>query len=151
VNCGPRSNFLYIAITCLLYSHTITIFHSIRSFLYFKQTGVGDIPNRYNSDVVLNQQARVAHQGWYGGFVIPGGPVAEVATAVLDASAYDGSLDRSMADPESGPWWTTDDKPMADSEMAHGWWPYSARIGFGLGLQVVSAPVPTCSPCQAPL
>jgi hypothetical protein len=27
----------------------------------------GDIPNRYTSDVVLNQQARVAHQGWYGG------------------------------------------------------------------------------------
>jgi hypothetical protein len=33
VNCGPRSNFLYIAITYLLYSHTTTIFHSIRSFL----------------------------------------------------------------------------------------------------------------------
>jgi hypothetical protein len=27
---------------------------------------VGDIPNGYTSDVVLNQQARVAHQGWYG-------------------------------------------------------------------------------------
>jgi hypothetical protein len=59
---------------------------------------VGDIPNRYISDVVLNQQARVAHQGWYGGFAIPGGPVAEVATAVLDAGAYGGSLDRPMAD-----------------------------------------------------
>jgi hypothetical protein len=59
---------------------------------------VGDIPNRYTSDVVLNQQARVAHQGWYGGFTIPGGPVAEVATAVLDAGAYGGSLDMPMAD-----------------------------------------------------
>jgi hypothetical protein len=45
VNCGPRSYFLYIAITCLLYSHCllysyITIaFHSIHSFLCFKQTG----------------------------------------------------------------------------------------------------------------
>jgi hypothetical protein len=58
----------------------------------------GDIPNRYTSDVVLNQQARVAHQGWYGGFPIPGGPVAEVATAVLDAGAYGGSGDRPMAD-----------------------------------------------------
>jgi hypothetical protein len=58
---------------------------------------VGDIPNRYTSDVVLNQQARVAHQGWYGGFAIPGGPVAEVDTAVLDAGAYGGSGDRSMA------------------------------------------------------
>jgi hypothetical protein len=38
---------------------------------------VGDIPNRYTSDVVLNQQARVAHQGWHGGFTIPGGLVAE--------------------------------------------------------------------------
>jgi hypothetical protein len=28
---------------------------------------VGDIPNGYTSDVVLIQQARVAHQGWYGG------------------------------------------------------------------------------------
>jgi hypothetical protein len=26
-------------------------------------SSVGDIPNRYTSDVVLNQQARVAHQG----------------------------------------------------------------------------------------
>jgi hypothetical protein len=39
VNCGPRSNFLYIAITCLLYSHcllfshTTIAFHSIRSYL----------------------------------------------------------------------------------------------------------------------
>jgi hypothetical protein len=59
---------------------------------------VGDIPNGYTSDVVLNQQARVAHQGWYGGFAIPGGPVAEIAMAVLDAGAYGGSGDRRMAD-----------------------------------------------------
>jgi hypothetical protein len=59
---------------------------------------VGDIPNRYTSDVVLIQQARVAHQGWYGGFAIPGGLVAEVATAVLDTGTYGGSLDRPMAD-----------------------------------------------------
>jgi hypothetical protein len=52
---------------------------------------VGDMPNRYTSDVVLNQQARVAHQGWYGGFAIPGGPVAEVTMVVLDAGAYGGS------------------------------------------------------------
>jgi hypothetical protein len=45
VNYGPRSYFQYIAITCslyshyLLYSHTITIFHLIRSFLCFRQTG----------------------------------------------------------------------------------------------------------------
>jgi hypothetical protein len=58
---------------------------------------VGDIPNRYTSDVVLNQQARVAHQGWYGGFAIPGGPVAEVGTAVPDAGANGGSGDRPMA------------------------------------------------------
>jgi hypothetical protein len=69
------------------------------------------IPNRYTSDVVLNQQARVAHQGWYGGFAIPGGPVAEVDTAVLDAGAYGGSLDRSMADLEAGPWRIADDSP----------------------------------------
>jgi hypothetical protein len=73
---------------------------------------VGDIPNRYTSDVVLNQQARVAHQGWYGGFAIPGGPVAEVATAVLDAGAYGGSGD--------GPWRVTDERTMADPETAHG-------------------------------
>jgi hypothetical protein len=70
---------------------------------------VGDIPNRYTSDVVLNQQARVAHQGWYGGFVIPGGPVAEAHTAVHDAGAYGGYLDRPMADPETGPWRNADD------------------------------------------
>jgi hypothetical protein len=57
-----------------------------------------DIPNRYTGDVVLNQQARVSHQGWYGGFAIPGGPVAEVATTVLDAGAYGGSGDKPIAD-----------------------------------------------------
>jgi hypothetical protein len=93
----------------------------------------------------------VAHQGWYGGFAIPGGPVAEVATAVLDAGAYGGFLDMSMADPETGPWRTTDGKPMADPETAHGGLPCSTRLGLSLGLQVVSAPVPTCSPRQVPL
>jgi hypothetical protein len=70
---------------------------------------VGDIPNRYTSNVFLNQQARVAHQGWYGGFAIPRGPVAEAHTAVQDAGAYGGYLDRPMADPETGPWRNADD------------------------------------------
>jgi hypothetical protein len=83
----------------------------------FELLCVGDIPYRYTSDIVLNQQARVAHQGWYGGFAIPGSPVAEVATAVLDAGAYGGSLDKSMVDPEIGPWWTTGDRPMAGPEI----------------------------------
>jgi hypothetical protein len=39
VNCGTRSYFLYIAITCLLYSHTTIAFHSICSFLCLQQTG----------------------------------------------------------------------------------------------------------------
>jgi hypothetical protein len=86
--------------------------------------------NRYTSDIVLNPQARVAYQGWYGGFALPGSPVAEVATAVLDAGAYGGSGDR----------------PMVGSETAHGGLPCSTRKGLSLGLQVVSAPVPTCSP-----
>jgi hypothetical protein len=36
---------------------------------------VGDIPNRYTSDVVLNQHARVAHGGGIADS-LPGGPVA---------------------------------------------------------------------------
>jgi hypothetical protein len=45
VNCGPWSNFLYIAIivTILLalftFMHTITFYHSIRSILCLQQTG----------------------------------------------------------------------------------------------------------------
>jgi hypothetical protein len=45
VNCGPWSNFLYIAITVLpllplfTFSHTITFYHSIRSILCLQQTG----------------------------------------------------------------------------------------------------------------
>jgi hypothetical protein len=45
VNCGPRSNSFYIAITVLLllvlftFSHTITFYHSIRSILCLRQTG----------------------------------------------------------------------------------------------------------------
>jgi hypothetical protein len=42
VNCGPRSYFHHIAITCLLYlhcllySHTFTVFHSIRLYPLFQ-------------------------------------------------------------------------------------------------------------------
>jgi hypothetical protein len=45
VNCGRRSNFLYIAITVLLllalfnFLHTITFYHLIRSILYLQQAG----------------------------------------------------------------------------------------------------------------
>jgi hypothetical protein len=57
VNCGPRSYFLYIASTCLLYSHyllyshTTFAFHSIRSFLCLQQTG--EIDNWYVSNVSI--------------------------------------------------------------------------------------------------
>jgi hypothetical protein len=45
VNCGPWSNFLYIAITVLLllalftFLHTITFYHSIRLILCLQETG----------------------------------------------------------------------------------------------------------------
>jgi hypothetical protein len=57
---------------------------------------VGDIPNRYTSDVVLNQQARVAHKGGMAD-CLPGGPFAGETMAVLDAGAHGGSVDRPMA------------------------------------------------------
>jgi hypothetical protein len=57
---------------------------------------VGDIPNGYTSDVVLNQQTRVTHQGGMAD-CLPGGPVAGKTMAVLDAGAYGGSGDRPMA------------------------------------------------------
>jgi hypothetical protein len=48
------------------------------------------------SDVVLNQQARVAHQGGRAD-CLPGGPVAEEVMTVLDAEAHGGSVDKPMA------------------------------------------------------
>jgi hypothetical protein len=57
---------------------------------------VGDIPNRYISDVVLNQQVRVVHQGGMAD-CLPGGPVAGKTMAVLDAGAHGGSADKPMA------------------------------------------------------
>jgi hypothetical protein len=51
--------------------------------------------NGYTSDVVLNQQARVAHQGGMAD-CLPGGPVAGEIMAVLDAGAHGGSKDRPM-------------------------------------------------------
>jgi hypothetical protein len=45
VNCGPRSNFLYIALPfyyyslCLLSCILLSYYHSIRSFLCLQQTG----------------------------------------------------------------------------------------------------------------
>jgi hypothetical protein len=56
---------------------------------------VGDIPNRYTSDVVLNQQARVAHQGGMAD-CLPCGLVAGKPMAVLDAGAHGGSADKPM-------------------------------------------------------
>jgi hypothetical protein len=65
--------------------------------LYVSLTGtVGDIPNGYTSDVVLNQQARVAHQDGMAD-CLPGGPVAGKTMTVLDAGAYGGSGDRPIA------------------------------------------------------
>jgi hypothetical protein len=60
------------------------------------RVSVGDIPNGYTSDVVLNQQARVAH---WGGMAdcLPGGKVARETMVVLDAGAYGRSTDRPMA------------------------------------------------------
>jgi hypothetical protein len=91
-------------------------------FLCFRKVTreiVGDIPNRYTSDVVLNQQARVAHQGWYGGFAIPGGPVAEVGTAVPDAGAYGGSGDWSMVGYKREAYGGSGRRPMAGDLVAH--------------------------------
>jgi hypothetical protein len=59
-------------------------------------SAVGDIPNGYTSDVVLNQQAEVAHQGGMAD-CLSGGPVAGEIMAVLDAGAHGGSEDRPMA------------------------------------------------------
>jgi hypothetical protein len=75
--------------------------------------------NKHGASKIIDmfETYQVAHQGWYGGSAIPGGPVAEVSTAVLDAGAYGGSLDRSMADPKTGPWRITDDRPMAGPEI----------------------------------
>jgi hypothetical protein len=55
-----------------------------------------DIPNRYTSDVVLNQEARVAHQGGMADCQ-PGGPVAGSPWRILDAGAHGRSGDRPMA------------------------------------------------------
>jgi hypothetical protein len=57
---------------------------------------VGDIPNRYTSDIVLNQQAKVAHQGGMAD-CLPGGPVAGSPWWILDAGAHGGSEDGPMA------------------------------------------------------
>jgi hypothetical protein len=48
------------------------------------------------SDVVLNQQARVAHEGGMAD-CLSGGPVARKPMAVQDAGAYGGSGDKPMA------------------------------------------------------
>jgi hypothetical protein len=49
---------------------------------------VGDIPNRYTCDIVLNQQAKVAQGGGMADS-LPDGPVAGWPMAVLeDAGAY---------------------------------------------------------------
>jgi hypothetical protein len=64
-------------------------------------TAVGDIPNRYTSDVVLNQQARVAHQG--------GMADSSYRAAQLLKPTWRYWTQALMADPETGPWRTTGD------------------------------------------
>jgi hypothetical protein len=66
------------------------------AILKFPGATIGDIPNRYTSDVVLNQQARVAHQGGMAD-CLPGGPVAGSPWRIPDAGAHGGSRDRPMA------------------------------------------------------
>jgi hypothetical protein len=58
-------------------------------------TNVGDIPNRYTCDVVLNQQARMAHQGGMAD-CLPGDLVAGKTMSVLDTRAHGGSTDKPM-------------------------------------------------------
>jgi hypothetical protein len=75
----------------------------------------------YTSDVVINQQARVAHGGGMAD-CLPGGPVAG----------------KPMADNgRRNLWWIR--------RQAHGGFPSSTRhcIGLSLGLHIVSAPVPS--------
>jgi hypothetical protein len=55
-----------------------------------------DIPNRYTNDVVLNQQARVAHGGGMAD-CLPDGPTAGKPMTVQVAGAYGGSIDRPLA------------------------------------------------------
>jgi hypothetical protein len=74
--------------------HVISV--RIGDHCYYRLCDVGDIPNRYTSDVVLNQQARVAHQGGMADCQ-PGGLVAGNTMAVLDTGAHGGSVDRPMA------------------------------------------------------
>jgi hypothetical protein len=63
----------------------------IQTFISFT---VGDIPNGYTSDVVLNQQARVARVVWR---------IAYRAAQLLEAHGGYGTQEL-MADPVTGPW-----------------------------------------------
>jgi hypothetical protein len=68
-------------------------------FFYFyvesSSSIVGDTPNRYTSDVVLNQQARVAHQG--------GMADSPYRAAQLLKPTWRYWTQALMADPETGP------------------------------------------------
>jgi hypothetical protein len=67
------------------------------AILKFPRATVGDISDRYTSNGVLNQQARVAHGGGMADSLL-GGPVAEKPMVVQeDIGAYGGSVDRPMA------------------------------------------------------
>jgi hypothetical protein len=79
---GPQGNLLVIKVLLLI--------------KYRSKAFVGDIPNGYTSDVVLNQQARVAHQGGMAD-CLPGGPVAGSPWRILDVGAHGGSGDRPVA------------------------------------------------------
>jgi hypothetical protein len=61
----------------------------------FCNTCVGDIPNGYTIDIVLNQQARVAYGGGMAD-CLPGGPVTGKPMAIQDAGASGGSEDKPM-------------------------------------------------------
>jgi hypothetical protein len=88
-----RPHFCFTANTTFLLTNTIPVQFTAR---ITTTSSVGNIPNGYTSDVVLNQQARVAHQGGMAD-CLPGGPVAREIMAVLDAGTYGGSGDRLMA------------------------------------------------------
>jgi hypothetical protein len=75
---------------------------------YRREKGVGDIPNRYTSDVVLNQQARVAHQGGMADSPYRAAQLLKIARRCWTQAL--------MADPETVPWRATSGELMADPD-----------------------------------
>jgi hypothetical protein len=135
VNCGPWSYFHYIAITCLLYSHTTIAFHSIRLYPLFQANRWDWQPYRklgtkYLVVLCAGSTLQLAKQSSDEAPYKLSGAVAKLASITFLSLAFSYWFDK--------PWFLTEEKTCCYIHQTFSW-------GFATG-RLFTAPSIAISP-----